>query len=321
MSLTNMYDYMQGEVFTATDLKQPITGTGIVRLYDNEDAKISLAFSSLVLRTAPAEAGTLLVEDVDYTLEIPDDYYSIKESLTINRGFQITNASYQGVSLYASGNILGSFTTKSYVDTKAVKIIPVEISSDTTLTSAGVYKVTEFCNVTLPASLEIDDTIEIYAEHSCRLYQGDAESVVMIPGIATTKGITQTPINDGTKYVDLKLGTNLILRYMGEGVYSNDTFTKLGDDIATGITSFSCASFSPDGNYLAAGFTANSPNLQIYKRTGDTFTNLGNIVTGLDQAKSVSFSPDGTYLAVGFYTDFGIPNLQVYKRTGDVLLK
>jgi hypothetical protein len=118
-----MYDYESGQFFVATDLQQPTSTANIVRLYDNEDSDIPLAFSTLVLRTASGGGGTLLVEDTDYTIETLDDYYTAKEGINIYRGFQIINVAYQGITLYASGNILGGYSSKNYIDTK--------VSSDT----------------------------------------------------------------------------------------------------------------------------------------------------------------------------------------------
>jgi len=317
MSLTNIYDYVHSEFFTATDLKQPITGTGIVRLYDNEEGKTSLSFASvsLVLRDAPSGGGNLLILDTDYTLEIPDDYYSEKEGFSISRGFKITNASYQSVNLYASGYIIGSFVSKDYVDTKASLVDIIEISSDTTLTSAGVYKVTAFCNITLPASLEINEIIEIYAKSACRLYQGDAENVVIVPGLATTKGITSTPIDDGTKYVDLKLGTHIILTYKGAGRYSGKIGTLIGGLPGALVRGVDCA-WNPDGNYLATTTGGSSPPAQWWKRTGDTMSLIDNIP---DQTygQRLSWSPDGNYLAIT--NGVASPYAQWYKRTGDTL--
>ena len=116
MSLTNMYDYVSGEFYSATDLQQPITGSGIVKVYDNEDADVSLAFSSITIYTGAGQTGTQLVLDTDFTLQIQDPFYTSAESINIYKGIQITNISYQGVTLYINGNILGGFISKNYID-------------------------------------------------------------------------------------------------------------------------------------------------------------------------------------------------------------
>ena len=132
MSLINMYDYVKGEFYSATDLQQPITGSDIVKLYDNESGDVSLAFSSLVIYTGAGHTGTLLVLDTDFTLQLQDSYYTTEESINIYKGFQVINASYQGVTLYADANVLGGFVGKTYIDTQindTVTYVDTEVDS------------------------------------------------------------------------------------------------------------------------------------------------------------------------------------------------
>ena len=77
-------------------------------------------------------------------------------------------------------------------------------------------------------------------------------------------------------------------------------------------------SFSSDDTYLAVAHWV-SPNLTVYKRSGDTFTKLSDpadLPTG--NGRGVSFSSDDTYLAVAYWAS---PFLTVYKRSGDTFTK
>lgn len=69
--------------------------------------------------------------------------------------------------------------------------------------------------------------------------------------------------------------------------------------------------FSPEGTYLAVGAFSFTPYLTLYKRAGDTFTQIA-APTASQKIKQVLFSPDGLHLAVTQST-----SVIVYKRTGD----
>jgi len=88
------------------------------------------------------------------------------------------------------------------------------------------------------------------------------------------------------------------------------------DILPTGV-GWGC-DFSPDGIYLAVAHN-NSPYITIYKRSGDTFTKLGNPVNlPAGDAYGCKFSPDGIYLAVAHKNS---PYITIYKRSGDTFTK
>src|SRR5690606_38423399 len=70
--------------------------------------------------------------------------------------------------------------------------------------------------------------------------------------------------------------------------------------------------------YLAVAHR-NSPNITIYKRSGNTFTKLSNpSLLPPDSATSCAFDPTGTYLAVG-YSNFS--HFALYRRNGDTFTR
>ncbi len=101
------------------------------------------------------------------------------------------------------------------------------------------------------------------------------------------------------------------------GGFSDNPVKIANPSSLPGSTAYASA-FSPDNVYFAAG-DSNSPYIQIYKRSGDTFTKLAN-PTSLPSANvnGVSFSPDGMYLAAGHS---GSPYITIYKRSGDTFTK
>lgn len=79
------------------------------------------------------------------------------------------------------------------------------------------------------------------------------------------------------------------------------------------------AAFSQDGVYLATASMNNSPYINIFKRSGDTFTKLANPATlPTGHSYGAAFDPTGTYLAVGHSAS---PYLTIYKRSGDTFTK
>ncbi|WP_050696606.1 WD40 repeat domain-containing protein [Anaeromassilibacillus senegalensis] len=93
---------------------------------------------------------------------------------------------------------------------------------------------------------------------------------------------------------------------------SGDAFTELSTPTLKAPDQAISMSFSPNANYLAAGFMF-AHSVKIYKRSGDNFTELSNAITISDDIYSVGFSPDGIYLAVGISN-----TLLMFKRSGDV---
>lgn len=196
--------------------------------------------------------------------------------------------------------------TKNYVDEFTAPY--TIISSDTTLTKVGKYRITAFCNVTLPASVDIGDCIEIYAEHACRIYQSDAENIIENSGWSTTKGITSTPDNNGIKHIRLEIGNKIGLMYKGVMDYYPLTMAlvSLTFPVTDGVKH--TASWSPDDNYVVMGSNNNvNPSAAVYKLTGDTLTLLDVLSeTIYDQYnQGVSWSPCGRYIVVTLH-NFGV---------------
>ncbi|MFS2159174.1 hypothetical protein ACCD10_17720 [Pseudomonas sp. Pseusp122] len=92
--------------------------------------------------------------------------------------------------------------------------------------------------------------------------------------------------------------------------------TKLATIITTS-TGYPYLSFSADGVYLAVAYGATSPYLEVYKRSGDSFTKL--TLPALTQGgNSCTFSDDGVYLGITYNVS---PYFAAYKRTGDTFTK
>ncbi len=75
-----------------------------------------------------------------------------------------------------------------------------------------------------------------------------------------------------------------------------------------------------ESTYLAVGHQT-SPYINIYKRTGDTFTNLPAPVTlpaSYASGQGISFSPNGAYLAVAHANS---PYVSIYTQSGDTFTK
>jgi len=124
--------------------------------------------------------------------------------------------------------------------------------------------------------------------------------------------------------------TNNFLVYNDQFVKKQDFINQVeGYDIEQGLTKLEDpsslpaglvfgSSFSSDNTYLAIA-NSNSPNIVIYKRSGDTFTKLANPDTlPVNQAQSVTFSSDDVYLVFGHISS---PFITIYKRSGDTFTK
>lgn len=97
-----------------------------------------------------------------------------------------------------------------------------------------------------------------------------------------------------------------------------NSFNKLSDPstLPTGTTSG--IALSSDGTYLAVGVTV-SPNLFIYKRSGDIYTKLSDPATMPGSGiYSAVFSSDDTYL---YLCSASSPYIYIYKRSGDTFTK
>lgn len=78
--------------------------------------------------------------------------------------------------------------------------------------------------------------------------------------------------------------------------------------------------WNPTGNHFAVGaYNSGSPYFALYKRTGDTFSQLTNPATmPPNVCYEVAYSPNGQYLAVGHAAS---PYVTIYKISGDTYTK
>lgn len=160
---------------------------------------------------------------------------------------------------------------------------------------------------------------------SITIYKRSGDTFTKLPNPSIT------PTNAGSSVVFSNDVTYLVVGHQSSPfitIYkrSGDTFTKLADPsvlpgLGQAFTAYGI-DFSSDDTYLAVGHgreTLETIPLTIYKRSGDTFTQLSNpLLTPAAYVLSVAFSPGGTYLAA---TDDVFPFLFIYKRDGDTFTK
>lgn len=106
----------------------------------------------------------------------------------------------------------------------------------------------------------------------------------------------------------------------GQVLYSNSRnpiFSKLATPNELPANNVYKCTFSSDGNYLAVGLSTSS-YARIYKRDGDTFTKLVDLVIPTGTVWGCAFSTDGNYLSI---THDSSPFITIYKRNGDVFTK
>ncbi len=96
----------------------------------------------------------------------------------------------------------------------------------------------------------------------------------------------------------------------------DDVYIKIAEPIATNPY-VNCLHFSNDGLYLVATST-NGSKLYIYKRNGDTFTQLPDPSTMPAQSGNVEFSPDSNHLAVVYSSTSPYGN--IYKISEDTFM-
>jgi 6-phosphogluconolactonase (cycloisomerase 2 family) len=104
------------------------------------------------------------------------------------------------------------------------------------------------------------------------------------------------------------------------GTANNRLFNKLPDPATLPAATLEArsTSWSPNGVYMAVSYD-NTPYINIYKRSGNTFTKLSNPATLPSNAgNTVSWSPDSTYMSVGISAS---PWIIIYKRSGDTFTK
>jgi len=97
-------------------------------------------------------------------------------------------------------------------------------------------------------------------------------------------------------------------------IYKDPNFTSSPLSFTIPTSYCSRCSWSSDSIYLAVGLNAD-PRMLIYKRSGDTFTQLATVpnATSWGQINDVAFDPTDTYLSV-CGTSGG---LKILKRSGD----
>ena len=102
--------------------------------------------------------------------------------------------------------------------------------------------------------------------------------------------------------------------------YAASPFTKLATqpDFPASTLYATGVAFRHDSTYMAVTHASglDFPRITIYKRDGDTFTELGSQpdVQPAGEARGVAFSHDSAYLAVA-HSDY--PYITIYKRSGD----
>lgn len=87
---------------------------------------------------------------------------------------------------------------------------------------------------------------------------------------------------------------------------------------AVSRTSTYATAFSPDGTYLALGSVTSANYINVYKRSGDTFTQLSNPTQPPSTVLGAAFSSDSLYLALAHQSS---PFVAIYKRSGDTFTK
>ena len=120
-------------------------------------------------------------------------------------------------------------------------------------------------------------------------------------------------------------GTYLAVAALNNGNYltihkrNGDVFTELPAPASVPDTAQRACAFSPDNNYLAIGGSAGAlQTLNIYKRTGDTFTRLTSVPV-VGAVNSLAFSSgDFTKLTVGL---LAAPFVSILSRSGDTFTK
>lgn len=114
-------------------------------------------------------------------------------------------------------------------------------------------------------------------------------------------------------------GNTPFLKIYKKESLGSGSFNYLADLSVPSLLSYSSVKFSPNGQYLAAGGGGSTDTrIQIYKRTGDSFTRLSSLNITSAAVFGVSWSPDSTYLAfTDALTGTSVERLRVLKRSGD----
>lgn len=94
----------------------------------------------------------------------------------------------------------------------------------------------------------------------------------------------------------------------------NDTFNKLSDPAISPQYGYG-AEFSSDSVYLAVAAASSSPNIVIYKRSGDTFSLIQQLtLNATTNNNHCAWSKDGKYIV---FVSEASPYIKIFKRSED----
>ena len=263
---------------------------------------------SLAVETGWIKIAEILVPAASLTVVDANIYNIDAEKAGVNN----TNWTTTMASIHRNGtvsemksDIVENNTHRANFSDPHINLRRGDVTSDITMVSRKKYLVSGDYELTLPASPSKGDVIDILSDGFCKIIQDDAEHLMSLRNkYFTTKGVNG--------YTRMFPGERLQLVYKGSGFSPIDPFVKVSALSAVEGTGNNC-SFSPDSMYLAVAHDT-SPNITVYKRSGDTFTKL-SALSSTGTGRGCSFSHDGTYLAV---TSSISPYAIIYKRSGDV---
>jgi len=216
--------------------------------------------------------------------------------------------------IYAQAEVSGKITTlssRSFTTTKLTTANP-SISVLSTTSSSITYRVTYNDARSGYLRHEINDsTPDIY------VYGRTQGSTVDYTQTGLTQGVTYTIY--AIAYADRKNASSLVSITAVPVPPSPKWDTSITLVSTQDVPGYSRGSaFSPDGTHLVIAHNG-SPYISIFKRSGDTFTQLANpSALPTSDAYDVEFSSDGVYLAVGVRLS---PFINIYKRSGDTFTK
>lgn len=114
-----------------------------------------------------------------------------------------------------------------------------------------------------------------------------------------------------------ELNNRPVVRFDGTDDFMN--LTAPFDVTGNGNGTLNATSASPNGQYFVHSNGASSPQIQIYKKSGNNFNKVANPTTlPVGTVYSSSWSKDSIYLAV---PSGNSPFIQIYKRSGDTFTK
>ena len=196
-------------------------------------------------------------------------------------------------------------TAKIYpVGAANLGLVALSISADTYISFPGSYVVASPCSVFLNKNMPIKSKVSLYAESAFVIKQLEAGEMISYLGDHCT-----TPGPSG-----------LISVLQGESLEITAGGTEGGNALINGsiytldaanITTNNWLSWSPDGRYLAVGFTASSsPFFAVYDFSSGSPVAVPIDTQPNDDIRSFAWSPDGTMLAGACPTS---PYAYIYK--------